>query len=228
MANAYKTALLGKLGVEEPEEQPEPGMDLGAMSGTGGFAGERTGGTMSGSLTSGKPPVLDQPIAAPTSTPPVDAPAPSPSVFQSQNATTRGYLDEAMRAFAPTVKGIKDEAGRKTAIEGYLQSLMPEIQKRGGNISDIRGEKARVDGRMIDFFRDIEGAADPQYLDVTDEGPAMGGGMADPSGGGLIGGAQLDSALTGDPLAKIQQLIAQMSGSRPNFAALMQQLGGGG
>lgn len=57
-------------------------------------------------------------------------------------------------------------------------------------------------------------------------GAAAGGGSL--PAGHNVGGYALDSALSGDPLAKIQQLIAQMSGSRPNFAALMQQLGGGG
>ncbi len=56
-------------------------------------------------------------------------------------------------------------------------------------------------------------------------GGASDGGMA-PDAGAALGGPQFDSALSGDPLAKIQQLISQMSGSRPNFAALMQQLGG--
>jgi hypothetical protein len=36
----------------------------------------------------------------------------------------------------------------------------------------------------------------------------------------------LDSALSGDPMEKIQQAIAQMSGSRPNLDALLAQLGG--
>lgn len=203
MANPYKTALLGKLGVED-EDQPEP-MGMGAMGGAGGGPG----------MTSGKQPTLDQ-IAGPASPPPISASPSAPvasSPFQSQNATARGYLDEAVRAFAPTVKGIADEAGRKKAVEDYISSLRPEIEKRGGSLGDIRGEKARLDGRMLDFYRDIEGAADPQMLDVTDEGPAMGGGM-----GGL------DASLTGDPTASIQEALARL-GNSPNLQALLQQLG---
>ena len=111
---------------------------------------------------------------APTNMQPLAAPpaAAAPGAFQSQNATVRGYLDEAVRAHAGTVQGIKDEAGRKASVEQYLQTLLPEVQKRGGNMTDIKGEKAMVDGRLIDFYRDIEGAAEPQYLDDTDGGGA--------------------------------------------------------
>jgi len=111
------------------------------------------------------PPVLDAPRE------PAMEPAMAPvSPFSSPNTSVRGYLDEAIRAHAPAVKGIADEAGRKSSVESYLRSLAPAISARGGSLSDIKGEKARVDGRLIDFYRDIEGAADPQYLDVTDEG----------------------------------------------------------
>src|SRR5262245_7880887 len=70
------------------------------------------------------------------------------------------------------------------------------------------------------------------YADPAAEALSGGGGPAMAAAGGHgggapIGGALLDSALSGDPLARVQQLIAQMSGSRPNVAALMQQLGGG-
>lgn len=156
------------------------------------------------------------------------APSQASGPFQSENATVRGYLDEAMKAFAPKVKSIADEAGRKSAVEGYLRDLMPEVEKRGGKMAGIQGENATVDGRIIDFFRDIEGAADPQYLDKTDEvnGGGMGGGQFMGSGEPAFGGALLDDALTGDPLAKIQQLIAQMGGTRPNLSALLQSFGG--
>lgn len=53
-----------------------------------------------------------------------------------------------------------------------------------------------------------------------------GGHSGSDMGGEGFGGALLDSALSGDPLAKIQQAIAQLSsGGRPNFEALMAQLG---
>lgn len=148
----------------------------------------------------------------------------SPSVFQSPNQSVRGYLDEAMKAFAPTVKGIADEAGRKSAVEKHLQSLLPEIQKRGGSLSDIRGEKARVDGRMIDFYRDIEGAADPQYLDVTDEGPAQGGGARP-----MFAGSSIAPLLHGDAQANIQQALSGFGQAQDDslLQRLIAQLQGG-
>jgi hypothetical protein len=137
-----------------------------------------------------------------------------PGPFQSQNQSVRGYLDEAMKAHAGTVKGIGDEAGRKSSVESYLQSLAPEVQKRGGNIGDIRGEKARVDGRMIDFYRDIEGAADPQYLDITDEKPA-----GQPMAGG---GMPLAGLLQGDPSQNISAALGQVGGAQDD--SLIQRL----
>lgn len=169
-------------------------------------------------------PSAPAPIGGPAPAGPAPMAAPK-SPFESQNQTVRGYLDEAVKFNAGNIKGIKDEAGRKSANEAFLQSLIPEIQKRGGSISDIRGDKARVDGRMIDFYRDIEGAADPQYLDVTDQGPVDAGGEFMNAGGPSMGGALLDSALTGDPMAQIQQALAQMSGGRPNLDELLKQLG---
>lgn len=151
------------------------------------------------------------------------APAAPKSPFESQNRSVRGYLDEAAKAYAPTIKGIGDEAGRKAAAQSYLQSLIPEVQARGGSMSDVRDEKATVDGRVLDFYRDIEGLAEGQALDITDE--ARGGGSFNSALGMPFGGVALDGALSGDPLDKIQQAIAQMSGGRPNLDALLAQLG---
>ena len=168
----------------------------------------------------GTPPPIEGP-------PPAAAPAPAlpKSPFESQNTSVRGYLDEAMRAHAGTVKGIGDEAGRKASVQSYLESLAPEIQKRGGNISDIRNEKARVDGRMIDFYRDIEGAADPQYLDITDERPAGGApqGMGMPS----FGGSTINPMLQGNAQEGIQSALSGLTQRSPQLDELLKQLTGG-
>ena len=165
-------------------------------------------------------PPLQAPVDAP---PPIQAPGQNAGPFQSDNASVSGYLTDAVRAFAPTIRGIADETGRKTALNNYLTSLIPEIERRGGRISDIRGDGANVNGRRIDFYRDIEGAADPQYLDVTDQqnGAPAGRGAAPSFAGGL------STLLTGDPMAGIQAAIAKYAGPSQNLRALLAQLGGG-
>jgi hypothetical protein len=64
---------------------------------------------------------------------------------------------------------------------------------------------------------------------TDDGGTAQGatGGAGGALGGNPFGGEGLDDALNGDPLAAIRAAIAKFSGSRPNAAALMNQLGGG-
>jgi hypothetical protein len=157
--------------------------------------------------------------------PPISASSAPPKPFQSGNRSVSGYLQDAVKDFAPTIHGIGDEAGRKSALKTYLESISPEVQARGGNLSNIRGDKATVDGRTIDFYRDIEGAADPQFLDVTDQGTPNAAGEFAP-GGLTAGSAFLDPLLNGDPMAKIQEALAKMSGPRSNAEALMAALGG--
>jgi hypothetical protein len=189
------------------------------LAGNTGISGAMPGGV-------GLPPIAGAPAApAPVAAPPAAKPA---GPFQSGNASVSGYLQDATRDFAPTLRGIKDEAGRKSALNQYLTSLEPEVAKRGGHISDIHGDGANVDGRRIDFFRDIEGAADPQYLDVTDQASApqgqRGGGMNP-----LFAGSSVAPMLQGDPSANIQNAMQQMGalGNTSRIQQLIAALSGG-
>lgn len=123
-------------------------------------------------------------------------PSTTPSVFQSPNTSVRGYIDAAINSFAPTVQGLTGEAARKQATQDYLTSLVPEIQKRGGVVGDIKNEKMQINGQWVDVLRDIEGAAAPQYL-VEEPGggtPSMLGAMG--MGGGNAGFGMLSSLPT--------------------------------
>lgn len=161
---------------------------------------------------------------APGQPPPVDPiQAPKPSLFQSDNRSVGGYLQELAASKRGDLVKIADEAGRKKFAEDMLREHLPELQARGANVGDIRNEKLQIDGRWKDIFRDIEGEAAAQYIEPSD---------ADTGGGGMammnavpMGGVPLDPALQGDPLAAIQQAIAQYSGQRPNMDALLAQLG---
>lgn len=162
--------------------------------------------------------------SAPPMAQPAAPAAPNP-VFQSANNSLGGYLQEAAAAYRPELIKIGDEAGRKSAAEGYIRSLEPELRKRGWGGGDIRNEKLQVDGRWMDLFRDIEGEAGAQYLDVTDSpAAAMGGGGMNPAFGQGMGG--LNALLQGDPSARIQQALGGVQA--PNFEALLAALSGGG
>lgn len=227
MASANKTALLKTLGVDG-EDQADP---LGGY-GAGIASGE-------GAPNAGPAPVLDQPIAAPA------AAAASPA---GDFGRVMGF--DAGKFNDPNKHDFKYDTGRVLSRfdprQGFtpdvINALNSELGNTYGNFSGsgdklsltgAKGAKDAADFANQDWVYALKannpdtkwnfggGGAAPQEINAP-----VGGGMD--LGGGAFGGAQLDSALSGDPLAKIQQLIAQMSGSRPNFSALMNQLGSGG
>lgn len=93
-----------------------------------------------------------------------------------------------------------------------------------------KGRQANLQGdyNKADFIGGYSGGNGKwTYADPVEEAKQAaqggGGGLGPiPAGGG---NAWMDAALNGDPLAKIQQIIQQLSGSRPNFDALLAQLG---
>lgn len=203
MAMDYRTALLDQLDPTLQKKQGAAGLNLGEMGEPGGYAGSA-------------PPLAPPPPSAPLPASPLaDAPglaAPVPKKpFQSGNASVSGYLGDAMRNFAPTIQGIRDEAGRKSALKNYLTEIAPEVQARGGSLTDIRdSDKARVDGRVIDFFGDIEGSATPQYLDVTDEATRAPQGISPILGGDAMNNIQSALGKFGQAPDFIQQLLAKL------------------
>lgn len=104
---------------------------------------------------------------------PIDQ-APKPSIFQSDNRSLGGYLQEAAAAYRPELVKFATEEERKRAAENYIRSLEPELRARGWQGGDIRNEKIQVDGRWMDLYEDVEGKANAQYLDVTDDGTGGG------------------------------------------------------
>jgi hypothetical protein len=189
-----------------------------AMGGNTGIGGTPDVGALQA------PPSL--PSEPPVNGPPSPVASAAPGPFQSQNRSVRGYLDEAAKSYAPTIKGIGDEAGRKAAAQSYLQTLIPEVQARGGSMSDIRDEKATVDGRVLDFYRDIEGAADGQALDITDE--ARGGGGPAAMGMPSFAGSTINPMLQGNAQDGIQQALSGLTQRSPQLEELLAALSGGG
>lgn len=128
------------------------------------------GATSAPGLSPGVSPGIDMGQKAPEQAKPA-APA-VPSLYQSDNASVAGYLQEAMGAKLGDIRKIGDDAGRKSAAEAYIRSLVPEIEKRGGKVGDIRNEKIQIDGQWRDLVRDIDGVAEAQYIVPDEGGPA--------------------------------------------------------
>lgn len=195
----------------------------------GGFAGPATG------------PLVDAP-AAPAYTPIRGKNAGQDSVILGYD---RGKLND------PTyTKGTK----YNSEVRDFKAGLDADVGlQRGGldnMISFLQNEKGRKNAVAVgDDKIDFDGPGPLPPIDVIRGGDnaivfqdprgAVGGGGGSSDGlsssGGPLGAAQgygtpiggyaLDQALSGDPIAKIQQMLQQLSGSRPNFDALMAQLG---
>lgn len=239
MAGANKKALLGMLGADETEqpgvsEEPDGGDAIGGpLSPNTGIAGDV--------VAAGAQPIADAPPLTTTGN------VPAASTPSADFGRVMGF--DAGKFNDPNKHDFKYDTGRVLSRFDPRQGFTPDViaalnNELGGtygnfsgsgdklSLTGAKGAKDAADFANQDWVYALKagndatkwnfggGGAAPQ--DAGD--PAQGGGVGLPA----FGGAQLDSALNGDPLAKIQQLIAQMSGSRPNFAALMQQLGGGG
>lgn len=235
MASANKKALYDALGVDEAQQQPDAIGTPMELAGAAGLApGEMSPNT-------GPAPVLDQPIAAP---PLADAPsAPPANNFGRVMGFDEGKFND------PNKHDFKYDTGRVLSrfdpragfSPDVINALNSELGNTYGNFSGggdklsltgAKGAKDAADFNNQDWIYALKSGNDATKWNFGGGGAAPQDGGGAPAGGADLGGegfggAQLDSALSGDPLAKIQQLIAQMSGSRPNFAALMQQLGGG-
>lgn len=130
----------------------------------------------------------------------------------SQFDSTKGLTPEVIAALNGLGFGTFSGQGDKLSLAG-----LTDAGKAAGLVGDYRDADFNVGFKT---GNGKWGYQDPAYEALN---PPSGGGA--PAGG--FGGAPLDAALSGDPNATLQRLLQQMSGSRPNFEALLAQLGGG-
>lgn len=133
--------------------------------------------------------------------------------IQSNFDPTKGISQEMVDALnAANIKGAKFSRGSDDRLSATGLENWENYDGREGLGDIIQGFKTGK-GQW--------GAWAPEGGDA----PAASG--AQSFGGGIapFGGVPLDDLVTGDPLRKIQQAIAQLSTSRPNAAALLSQLG---
>lgn len=119
---------------------------------------------------------------------------------------------------------------------GLSQGMLDQLNALGlGTVSgQIGGDKISIGGQMdprwngvteFDVIRDLENGGGWQWGDISaDQGGPQ---QAQGRGMGGVGMAQsgLNSLLTGDALAGIQQAIGQYAGQGDNLKALLAQLG---
>ena len=152
----------------------------------------------------------DNLTAAPIVTPPSAAsPAAAPAVDPNSPAA---QIDALFK------KNGRTDAGQGSGFNdrGYW---LGKIQSDPNNAAYYL-DRLDKDQRGVGIDADAgQPQGDPGAAQFQPPGSALGGQTA-------TGAPALDEALTGDPLAKIQQMIASLSGSRPNFSALLSQLGG--
>jgi hypothetical protein len=130
-----------------------------------------------------------------------------------------GITPEVLAALNALGYGTFSGKGDKLSLSG-----LTDAGRAAGLVGDYRD---------ADFIKGLKGGdgkwvyADPAYEAMHPEESASGAAGGGSLGGNPFGGEALDDALNGDPLAAIRAAIAKFSGSRPNAAALMNQLGGG-
>lgn len=191
------------------------------------------------------PPAAPAAPAAPASVAPVSA-APSGGDFSRLQGYDAGKFND------PNKQTAKYQMGRTLAGFDPSKGLTPEVlaalNALGFGTFSGQGDKLSLSGLteagrkagLVGDYKDADfnvgfktgngkwGYQDPAYeamypTETASAGSGSGGGL----GGDPFGGVALDDALNGDPLAAIRAAIAKFSGSRPNAAALMSQLGGG-
>lgn len=226
MATNYRNAMLDQMGGINDDMLDRNRMGRGTTAGVPS--------PVPPTVVDGPPNVAPDGITQDPGTPEGPAaPAANPFGFSSQNKLGRGYLEEAVNWYAPQLQGM---VGKNTALEAenFLKSIMGDVNSRGGvngrKINQVKNEKVQLDdGSWVDLYRDIGGASAPQWHEwdgVTREperGSGVPGMMMPNIGGGL------DQALQGDPMARIQEALAKLTGSgNPNIDALLKQMQGGG
>ncbi len=129
-------------------------------------------------------------------------------------------------------------------LKGVTPEFLAALKAQGIGGADFSGEGDKLNvinrggydrfgsGGTADVITGLKGQnADTAWNPWLIEEQAAqggGGGQAQPLGPMLnAGGGDLDPQLGGDPLTKIKEALARMSGQRPNMEALMAQLGGG-
>lgn len=124
--------------------------------------------------------------------------------------TYRDVLQGAIKSNLGTIHAAQGDDARKAAAEQVIRGVLPQLEAMGVAVEDVRNEKIKIGGRWYDLLRDVEGAAAPQFLDVTDPAPAaQGGQMPDDALRGM-GGTQ--TSLIDQIRASIMQLMGNGQG----------------
>lgn len=154
----------------------------------------------------------------PKVTEPAAAPSPSGGFDGSGYGTASGYLQAATKWLQPQVQAAKSEQEAKSLVQNYLQSIAPELEKRGARVGKIKNEAITLDGREYDTFRDIGGASEAQMMEL-----GLPGGNA-PAAMGAMG--TMAGMLPGTGGSLLQSLVPTDQTTYQKLLQRMQELNG--
>ena len=155
------------------------------------------------------------------------SPSPLEGFDGSKYGSWSGYLQAANEFNNKNILGAANEAEAKQRQQAFLESLVPELQKRGANVGRIKNEAITIDGREYDTIQDIGGKSAAQLLELglPGAGPTMGAGMGSLAsllgggGGSAAGSPGLDPAAQSN--ANLQRILAEIGAA--NSGPLQQQ-----
>lgn len=136
----------------------------------------------------------------------------------------------AVRAFSGGLKaGVPLSRNNLDPMVAHARANgFPNARVAGGDLIDFGDGNGPIDVIGSDESIRFQNTTDNAQWEATHGRKAASTAGSGALGGNPFGGEALDDALNGDPLAAIRAAIAKFSGSsRPNAAALLNQLGGG-
>jgi len=160
----------------------------------------------------------------------INTPAPlgfDPNKWSNPNKQSPKYIvGRSLQSVRDQFAGL-DEVGQKKFVENHLKSLVPEIQKQGWKVHDVRNEKMLISGgpnneppHWADAVGDIGGASTVQWY-VNQPGGG-GGGIAALSRaiGGFAPATTQPTVQSGDYATRVREQIMRALQGNPVLAML--------
>lgn len=238
MATDYLNSLIDEL---DPEQQkPKGPLDLGAMSGTGGVAGERTPGSTPGVFPESKPTgATVGPADAPASNPYRDGSTVNLPGWDNTRTDNAGKYEFGRFAQSKGGHITGDDVRAFVAANPDEWEIFDPTGKGMGNDPLIRQKQSWMDDPthgdpkrgQRSVWQDVIGDSGPGGANRAQFGNAAGDpalGFAEPDAQAAMGGGGGINPLlmTGDPTGNINAALGQYGGQSDLLQRLIQQLQG--
>lgn len=131
-----------------------------------------------------------------------------------------GKYNKRVRAFSG---GLKQDVG---VARGHLDNMLNYVKANGFPNARVVGDQKIDFGDGAGPIDVIRSDGQIVFQDPAGVEPGTNGATGTGASAGPLAGVPMDALLSGDPMAKIQALLAQLSGPRSNAQALLAALGG--